>query len=1284
MAGAAAAAFAAAGVGSFFTGAISQASEAEQSLGAVESVFKGYADTVIKRSKEADRALGLSGNSYRELSTLIGSQLKNAGTPMDELGTKTDGLITQGADLAAMFGGTTADAVSAISSALKGEIDPIEKYGISMNSAALEAEAMSLGLYSGKGALDANAKSQAVMSLITKQSTDAMGTFGREADTAAGRQQRAAAQFENMKTAIGDKLLPVYSNLMDFIGTKVIPGFQTIGDVAGQVFGILFKGEDNGGPLSPGSGFMNALKTGHEWLGILKDGAKQAFDILFHGDYNGGPLGEEDSWLVDKLFDIRDAFVTLKDGAVQMFDILFRGDYHGGPLGEEDSSFVDRLFTLREGFLKVVDTVKANFMPVLAAIGGFIMERIVPALQQFGGYLRDNVLPVIQKVAGFIADNFFPALAAIAGFIVDKVLPALKVVAGFLFDNFVPIFQAVVELFMEHLYPAIFKIVNALIDFWPQLQTVATIVGVVAGAIGFLVVKLASFLIPIIGEVAGFLIDVLAGAITFVIKIIDGILTAVQWVIDAFSSMGDAADYLGKWVKLKLTELQIAVGLIFDTIRDWIVEKFTDARDLAVALAQNIWDWVSERFTKLKDATVAVWTLLRDKTVEFFTSARDLVVALAQNIWDWVSERFTKLKDAAVTIFTTLRDGVVALVTDQRDKVVNLAQNIWDWVSERFTNLKNAAVTTFTNARDLIVTVFTETRDKVVGIAQNAWDWVMERFNGLKTAASNVFTTIKDTLVATFTVLRDTVSNLAQNVWDWVVDKFTQMGTAVGTIFNGIKDAAGNIWTTIKDSFVSGINGVIDLINKFLDVVNAIAGKVGINLGLHIEKIPTVAKGGYAQGTTQGSGKTLFRADGGIVPGQSAHDRADNIPAMLTANEYVQPVSATRYYGTDAMEMIRKRQIPRELFRKYADGGLVAFGRELQSRGAKVTEHPAFGGVAMGGHGKTSLHYSGNAIDVNTRPGTSALEQKELDVLAALAKSRGFRTIWRAPDHFNHLHVDNNGGASIGGSGSGGAGIVREALGKIAQAAVDPVKAGIKAATSAHPLLGMMGGATNLAIQAVVDAITKRDEEEAAKATGGGSFEGQAAGGVQQWAGTVSKALGIMGQPQSLVQTVLRRMNQESGGNARAVNNWDVNAKRGTPSKGLMQVIDPTFRSNAMAGYNRDIFDPLSNILASMKYALGRYGSLAAAYNKSGGYANGTSLASRGVHLVGERGPELVGFRGGESVLTAPRTKAALGGAEPLIGGDLHIHVGDGSTVKDGLEETVFQLRKIKRGGGTR
>ncbi|RVT56448.1 transglycosylase SLT domain-containing protein, partial [Niallia taxi] len=139
-----------------------------------------------------------------------------------------------------------------------------------------------------------------------------------------------------------------------------------------------------------------------------------------------------------------------------------------------------------------------------------------------------------------------------------------------------------------------------------------------------------------------------------------------------------------------------------------------------------------------------------------------------------------------------------------------------------------------------------------------------------------------------------------------------------------------------------------------------------------------------------------------------------------------------------------------------------------------------------------------------------------------------------------------------------------------------------------------------------------------------GSSSGGGAG-VQQWAGIATKALMLTKQySQTNLDRLLYQMQTESGGNAKAINLWDINAKRGTPSKGLMQVIDPTFKAYAMPGYNSDIYDPMSNILASIRYAVSRYGSLEKAY-RGVGYETGGLINTAGMYQLAEGGwPEFV------------------------------------------------------------
>lgn len=86
----------------------------------------------------------------------------------------------------------------------------------------------------------------------------------------------------------------------------------------------------------------------------------------------------------------------------------------------------------------------------------------------------------------------------------------------------------------------------------------------------------------------------------------------------------------------------------------------------------------------------------------------------------------------------------------------------------------------------------------------------------------------------------------------------------------------------------------------------------------------------------------------------------------------------------------------------------------------------------------------------------------------------------------------------------------------------------------------------------------------------------------------IMKQKGIPGSYNGLYKNIMR----ESSGNPSAINGWDVNAVNGTPSIGLLQVIQPTFNAYHVSGTSSNIYDPVANITAAANYAADRYGSI--------------------------------------------------------------------------------------------
>jgi Transglycosylase SLT domain len=97
---------------------------------------------------------------------------------------------------------------------------------------------------------------------------------------------------------------------------------------------------------------------------------------------------------------------------------------------------------------------------------------------------------------------------------------------------------------------------------------------------------------------------------------------------------------------------------------------------------------------------------------------------------------------------------------------------------------------------------------------------------------------------------------------------------------------------------------------------------------------------------------------------------------------------------------------------------------------------------------------------------------------------------------------------------------------------------------------------------------------------------------VLRWANVTVKVMDELKIPRKYLPGILAQMQQESDGDPKAVNNWDGNAAAGTPSKGLLQVIAPTYRDHAKAGYTALKYQtvPYTNIYAALRYVKAAYG----------------------------------------------------------------------------------------------
>ena len=198
-----------------FGAAINSASDLGETFNKTQAVFGDASDEIVSFSENADQSIGQSQQSALDAASTFGIFGKAAGLAGSDLSGFATELTTLSSDFASFYNTSPEEAITAIGAALRGESEPIRKYGVLLDEMTLKNEALKLGLItSDKDALTPQIKTLAAHSAIMAQSSIAQGDFAKTSDGLANSSRIAKAQLSDFSAQIGTFLLPLALQLV--------------------------------------------------------------------------------------------------------------------------------------------------------------------------------------------------------------------------------------------------------------------------------------------------------------------------------------------------------------------------------------------------------------------------------------------------------------------------------------------------------------------------------------------------------------------------------------------------------------------------------------------------------------------------------------------------------------------------------------------------------------------------------------------------------------------------------------------------------------------------------------------------------------------------------------------------------------------------------------------------------------------------------------------------------------------------------------------------------------
>ncbi|MFJ3141728.1 peptidoglycan DD-metalloendopeptidase family protein [Streptomyces halstedii] len=1117
---------------------------------------------------------------------------------------------------------------------------------------------------------------------------DALSKLSPNARGFVGILQEMAPAWRAMKLDVQDSLFDGLGTRLQQVGTKILPTLRTGLIGAASELGTMGKNaltavenlEKSGQLKGTFDVIRNGLANMDRIPGQILTGLSQL--SIASGpawDRITGGAGEAMDRVMDKLAKglengkLEEAINTALDVTVQLGKVLADlwgflrnimgaasdagGDFFG-VIGAAIAELrrITEMPEVQKALTSIFTAVQA-IASLLAGTLGAVLLAVLPLLEALAPTvtaLAQALGPVLAQLAQVLGDALMP--------IIVSLLPVVDMVGKGLIDvvtALMPLLQPIGDL--------IAAIIGALA---PVLQVIIDVIVQVVGALVGPLASVIQALMPVVELLGGLIADVLLALMPAITPLIGIVATLAE------TFAGLASSVLAALIPALMPLVPVIVQVV-EILADLLVAILTP---LAPVIAQ-VGGLIAQILVIAIEALAPILASVAGLFADLLPALMPLIPAIVQVVMAVLQllppllELLITVLEPLMPVITGLAELLVGALGGALSFLIPIVVTVLGW----FTSLVEGVAWVVTK----IIEGFTWLFDVLLGhsiipdIVRGALQW----FTDLRDKAIRIFTWIKDKIKEKWADLWKGVQDTARDSWDAVRRGFDKFGDGLSKAFSAVTSGLGKIWDGLKNLVKKPIRFWIETVynDGIRKVWNATAAKIPGVPDLKTLSLPT----GFARG--------------GVLPGYSTFRQGDDqlVPMRRGEGVYVSeamrdPYERARLHAVNqaAMQGRSLRQ-----FRGFAEGGIFsgitnAVGSVL-SKGADV----ARGGLADLATAafkpiKTGITKT-LGTDKNTYPGMIGqapigVIEKAIDyirgkdiiegtgqwakpVAAPYGTPFGKRGLMWSSGRHTGLDFPAKTGTAIRAVDSG---MVSQATngGPYGQhiqinhgdglsslyAHMSAMVAKVSHAVKRGERIGSVGATGNvtgphLHLEARVNGKTVDPMRYLEGGTGG-----DAGAGVERFRGVVTQALGQVGQSLSLVNTTLRRMNQESGGNPRAVNRNDINWINGTPSVGLMQVIKPTFGAYAGKYKKTGPFlygvstDPMANIYASMRYALSRYGSLSAAYNRIGGYARGGIIG--GAVQVYTGPPRTAGYAtggiirvGGKTIDTGP-IKASIGG----------------------------------------
>ena len=715
---------------------------------------------------------------------------------------------------------------------------------------------------------------------------------------------------------------------------------------------------------------------------------------------------------------------------------------------------------------------------------------------------------------------------------------------------------------------------------------------------------------------------------------------------------------------------------IFNAIKSFAIKVWNAIKNSVINLVKGLKNGIVNTFNSLKKSVTSIFNAIKNFSLKLWTNIKNGVVSRAKSLWNGVKNMFNNLKNSVDSITSKIRSFLYSVWTAIKNKIISLAKSLWIGVRDKFNALKKSAIDITQKLKNAVKDKWESLKKNVVDLATGAKDGVVKGFkamynkgvewldklkgfiknakDGFKKVASDLGKGVANGAISGLNAMIDGINTLSDKIMKkkLIKNKIKTLSTGTGANPNVQTDSQGRLTKSTKaivnDKGLGNASGS----RGHKEIIHRRNGKIeqpkGNNKRVNLKRGDAVYNGIQSKS---------------LMPHLSTGTGADLLKQAKKRKKHEEPhgdmfVPKNSGFGggniaEDALNWTKETaKKAKDSFGKaigdvmdYMDNPGKLVGKVMKHFGVDFSSiKGAMGGTmswAYGGLKKGLKDLITGWFEEQSGAGDGGYIDLSRGINFGFARTGAEAIAQGYPFARPHHGIDVNypygtnvystiSGKATGTHGYNGgfgnnmtitSGIMKVIYGHLSKlnwtgtrqvkpgdllgkSGGDPSRQGANAGDSTGP---------HLHYEMQWNGVAKDPLPWLKKNNGGGKAGGK-------YGSTIKQALGMAGLPQT--SQYIKAWQEQ----ARTESTFNPKAQNPSGASGLVQVKPATFGQYKLPGHG-NIWNPLDNLIAGMRYAKARYGTKGMLSQIGHGlpYATGGLINSSGFYQLAEEGhPEFV------------------------------------------------------------